>query len=83
MTQPPGPVIVMGHSMGGLLAAEAATHKMILESAPHPAKRRIVALVAFDTPYLGMHPHVVVRLRILSLKQHHINRQSFVIDIWD
>ncbi|KAG6827017.1 hypothetical protein H0H92_013537 [Tricholoma furcatifolium] len=56
-TQPPGPVILLGHSMGGLLAAEAATH------ASNNAKgkpSRIVGMVAFDTPYLGMHPHVVI-----------------------
>ena len=47
--QPPGPVILFAHSMGGLLAAEAATQC-----------RRIVGLVAFDVPYLGMHPHVII-----------------------
>ncbi|KAJ7595013.1 hypothetical protein C8J56DRAFT_1123754, partial [Mycena floridula] len=51
-TQPPGPVIVLGHSMGGLLAAEAATSKS--------GAGRIVGMVAFDTPFLGMHPHVVL-----------------------
>ncbi|KAH9477613.1 hypothetical protein JR316_0009837 [Psilocybe cubensis] len=60
-TQPPGPVILMGHSMGGLLAAEAATD---VSNNPHryPGNRpkRIVGVVAFDTPFLGMHPHVVV-----------------------
>ncbi|KAG5644496.1 hypothetical protein DXG03_008323, partial [Asterophora parasitica] len=56
-TQPPGPVILLGHSMGGLLAAEAATHPFNnTEGQP----TRIVGMVAFDTPYLGMHPHVVV-----------------------
>ncbi|KAJ7072957.1 hypothetical protein C8F01DRAFT_973826 [Mycena amicta] len=56
-TQPPGPVILMGHSMGGLLAADAATDS----SNVGPAKsRRILGVVAFDVPYLGMHPHVVV-----------------------
>lgn len=52
-TQPPGPVILLAHSMGGLLAAEAATD-------PSNKSRRIIGMVAFDTPYLGMHPHVVV-----------------------
>jgi pimeloyl-ACP methyl ester carboxylesterase len=52
-TQPPGPVIVAGHSMGGLLAADAATH------ISHKA-HRIIGVLAFDTPYLGMHPHVVI-----------------------
>lgn len=39
--------------MGGLLVAEAAVD-------PHPVTRRIIGVLAFDTPYLGMHPHVVV-----------------------
>lgn len=39
--------------MGGLLASDAATD-------PSNTSRRIIAVVAFDTPYLGMHPHVVV-----------------------
>ncbi|KII91625.1 hypothetical protein PLICRDRAFT_38433 [Plicaturopsis crispa FD-325 SS-3] len=50
-TQPPGPVILLGHSMGGLLAADAATTI---------GTKRVIGMVAFDTPYLGMHPHVVV-----------------------
>lgn len=56
-TQPPGPVILLGHSMGGLLAAEAAT-----DASNNQSRRgkRIVGVIAFDTPYLGMHPHVVV-----------------------
>jgi thioesterase domain-containing protein len=52
-TQPPGPVIVVGHSMGGLLAADAATDTTNKD-------HRIIAMLAFDTPYLGMHPHVVI-----------------------
>ena len=39
--------------MGGLLVAEAAVHFS-------PVARRITGVIAFDTPYLGMHPHVVV-----------------------
>jgi hypothetical protein len=46
--------------MGGLLAADAATDlsnksRSSSTSKPH----RIVGMIAFDTPYLGMHPHVV------------------------
>ncbi|KAJ7118407.1 hypothetical protein C8R43DRAFT_1036210 [Mycena crocata] len=56
-TQPPGPVLLFAHSMGGLLAADAATDP----SNFGPARsRRILGVVAFDVPYLGMHPHVVV-----------------------
>ncbi|PPQ82590.1 hypothetical protein CVT25_007104, partial [Psilocybe cyanescens] len=60
-TQPPGPVILMGHSMGGLLAAEAATDPSNNpDRYPGGKSKRIVGVVAFDTPFLGMHPHVVV-----------------------
>ena len=44
--------------MGGLLAADAAT-----DPANNPDKhrpKRIIGVIAFDTPYLGMHPHVVI-----------------------
>jgi len=51
---PLGPVIVCGHSMGGLLIAEAAT------STTHAASKRVIGLLAFDVPFLGMHPHVVI-----------------------
>ncbi|KAF7296790.1 hypothetical protein MIND_00910000 [Mycena indigotica] len=56
-TQPPGPVILMAHSMGGLLAADAATGSF---NAGPAKSRRILGVIAFDVPYLGMHPHVVV-----------------------
>lgn len=60
-TQPPGPVIILGHSMGGLLAAEAATHPSN-NPGEHPGAkpRRIMGMIAFDCPYLGMHPHVII-----------------------
>ncbi|KAF5365189.1 hypothetical protein D9758_005348 [Tetrapyrgos nigripes] len=58
-TQPSGPVILLGHSMGGLLAAEAATD--VSNNPPYfVTPRRIVGMISFDTPYLGMHPHVVI-----------------------
>ncbi|KAJ1305390.1 hypothetical protein OPQ81_000405 [Rhizoctonia solani] len=47
---PEGGVILCGHSMGGLLTAEAAF------AAP---PGRVVGLVSFDVPYLGVHPRVV------------------------
>jgi alpha-beta hydrolase superfamily lysophospholipase len=50
----------MGHSMGGLLAADAATDLSNKSRSPSTSRpHRIVGVVAFDTPYLGMHPHVV------------------------
>lgn len=47
--------------MGGLLAAEAATdHSNAPGAYPATKPSRIVGMIAFDCPYLGMHPHVVV-----------------------
>ena len=60
-TQPPGPVILLAHSMGGLLAADAATDTSNNpDQYPGAKPKRIIGIVAFDTPYLGMHPHVIV-----------------------
>ena len=39
--------------MGGLLAAEVATSSS-------EVSKRVVGLVAFDVPFLGMHPHVII-----------------------
>ncbi|KAL5504768.1 hypothetical protein ACEPAH_7431 [Sanghuangporus vaninii] len=52
-TQPAGPVVLVGHSMGGLLAAEVVT------SNSHQSKR-VIGLMAFDVPFLGMHPRVII-----------------------
>lgn len=51
--QPYGPVILFAHSMGGLLAAEAATSSA-------EVSKRIVGLVGLDVPFLGLHPHVII-----------------------
>lgn len=42
-------IILLGHSMGGLLSAEVA----LLEG------NRILGTINFDTPFLGMHPGVI------------------------
>ncbi|KIW31259.1 uncharacterized protein PV07_02922 [Cladophialophora immunda] len=53
-------VILVGHSLGGILAAEV----VLLPSHFPPGnnslfQHRVLGLIAFDTPFLGMHPGVV------------------------
>lgn len=53
-------VVLLGHSMGGLLAAEVA---ILTPSSPAIGKalqHRILGTISFDTPFLGMHPGVIV-----------------------
>lgn len=46
---PKDEIILAGHSLGGYLVADAA-----LASQTNPIlKNRIIAFIAFDTPYLG------------------------------
>ncbi len=50
-------VVLLGHSMGGILSAEVVLLKQLnSESFQH----RILGTINFDTPFLGMHPGVVV-----------------------
>jgi len=52
-------IVLCGHSMGGLLAAD--TLLAIANSRPDreaPLWPRIIACIAFDTPYFGLHPSV-------------------------
>lgn len=60
--------------MGGLLVAEAATH-MSNNPSTSTKPRRIMGMIAFDTPYLGMHPHVVVT-GIQSLFQNDADKKT-------
>ncbi|KJA29855.1 hypothetical protein HYPSUDRAFT_126823 [Hypholoma sublateritium FD-334 SS-4] len=53
-------VVLCGHSMGGLLAAD--TLREFVNSRPDkkaPLWPKIVACIAYDTPYYGLHPFVV------------------------
>lgn len=47
-------VILLGHSLGGILAADVA----LLQENEQP-KHRILGLVNFDVPFLGLHPRII------------------------
>ncbi|KAJ5826632.1 hypothetical protein N7447_003395 [Penicillium robsamsonii] len=47
-------VILLGHSLGGILAADVAR----LQQDEQP-KHRILGVVGFDVPFLGIHPRVI------------------------
>lgn len=52
-------IVLCGHSMGGLLAADSLIE--FVNTRPDqaaPLWPNIVACIAYDTPYLGLHPHV-------------------------
>ncbi|KAF8460522.1 hypothetical protein BDZ91DRAFT_739044 [Kalaharituber pfeilii] len=56
-------VILLGHSMGGLLAGEVVLlptlHPVEGDNEQKRYRHRILGLVGFDAPFLGMHPGVV------------------------
>ncbi|PLB45190.1 hypothetical protein P170DRAFT_429880 [Aspergillus steynii IBT 23096] len=47
-------IILLGHSLGGIISSEVA-----LVSRNHRLKHRVLGLVNFDVPFLGLHPRVV------------------------
>ncbi|KAF2173351.1 hypothetical protein M409DRAFT_17290 [Zasmidium cellare ATCC 36951] len=51
-------VVLLGHSMGGLLSAEVVLMPSSRPSS-QPLNHRIVGTINFDVPFLGMHPGVV------------------------
>ncbi|KAJ5362345.1 hypothetical protein N7541_003189 [Penicillium brevicompactum] len=52
-------VILLGHSIGGALAAGVMLLPDLANTYRHPRKHRILGLVNFDVPFLGLHPRVI------------------------
>ncbi|PKK44808.1 hypothetical protein CI102_12075 [Trichoderma harzianum] len=52
-------VILIGHSMGGLLAAEMVLMPTQISSSQRPLKHRILGTLSLDSPFLGLHPGIV------------------------
>ncbi|GKT49205.1 uncharacterized protein ColSpa_09386 [Colletotrichum spaethianum] len=53
-------VILVGHSMGGLLAGEVAMMPNRHPYRRHPYKHRILGTISLDSPFLGLHPGIIV-----------------------
>lgn len=49
----------MGHSLGGILAAEVALLPSSSSHTYQTQKHRILGLVNFDVPFLGLHPGII------------------------
>ncbi|KAL7421529.1 hypothetical protein Q5752_003298 [Cryptotrichosporon argae] len=64
-------VVLCGHSMGGLLIADAAQRIAQTTREGDPMWPNVVGILAFDTPYLGLHPHVF---------KHHLSRAASHLD---
>lgn len=52
-------VVLIGHSLGGILAAEVVLYPCHRPGSKDLFQHRILGHLAFDTPFLGMHPGVV------------------------
>ncbi|PBP24158.1 hypothetical protein BUE80_DR004929 [Diplocarpon rosae] len=53
-------VVLLGHSMGGILGAEVVFQESASPATGWPFRHRLLGTINFDTPFLGMHPGVVV-----------------------
>ncbi|KAF4978654.1 hypothetical protein FZEAL_4997 [Fusarium zealandicum] len=53
-------VILIGHSMGGILAADIILMPNQSPYGTYPFKHRILGHVSLDCPFLGLHPGIVV-----------------------
>ncbi|WVF71695.1 hypothetical protein IAT40_006503 [Kwoniella sp. CBS 6097] len=61
-------IVLMGHSMGGLLIADAAKDIAANSREGEMLWPKIVGILAFDTPYLGLHP------------KHHLSQAASYVD---
>lgn len=52
-------VVLIGHSLGGILAAEVVLLPSHKPGSKDLFQHRILGHIAFDTPFLGMHPGVI------------------------
>ncbi|WWC70424.1 uncharacterized protein I206_104375 [Kwoniella pini CBS 10737] len=68
-------VVLMGHSMGGLLIADAARDIASNTREGEMTWPRIVGILAFDTPYLGLHPPSCA-----PLQKHHLSQAASYVD---
>ncbi|KAM0333000.1 hypothetical protein ACHAQA_001657 [Verticillium albo-atrum] len=53
-------VVLVGHSMGGLLAADVALMPNRNPYSSHPLKHRLLGTISLDSPFLGLHPGIIV-----------------------
>ncbi|KAK8100971.1 Reticulocyte-binding protein 2-like protein a [Apiospora kogelbergensis] len=53
-------VVLVGHSMGGLLAADVALMQSWDQNSPNYFQNRILGTVNLDAPLLGLHPGIIV-----------------------
>ena len=52
-------IVLLGHSMGGILGAEVALKPSSTPATGQPFYYRILGTINFDTPFLGIHPGVI------------------------
>ncbi|KAM0342259.1 hypothetical protein ACHAPU_009664 [Fusarium lateritium] len=53
-------VVLVGHSMGGILAADIVLMPNPSPYGTYPFKHRIIGHVSLDCPFIGLHPGIVV-----------------------
>ena len=53
-------MILIGHSMGGIISAEVALLGLYPTSGRNNTSHHVLGTIGLDTPFLGMHPGVIV-----------------------